>query len=70
MFGLDKCGEDYKLYFIFRYKNFKIGVYEEKYVKRLDVDLKIYFIDKKTYFYILSKKNSLFGGLKYYIVSI
>lgn len=57
MFGSDKCGEDYKLYFIFRYKNLKTGIYEEKYVKRLDVDLKIYFIDKKTYFYILSKKK-------------
>lgn len=52
MFGLDKCGEDYKFYFIFRYKYFKIGVFEEKYVKFLDVDFKKFFIDRKIYFYI------------------
>ena len=62
MFGPDKCGEDYKLHFIFRHKNPKTGVYEEKHAKRPDADLKTYFTDKKTHLYTLSKKNCKFGG--------
>ncbi|XP_036748497.2 calnexin [Manis pentadactyla] len=60
MFGPDKCGEDYKLHFIFRHKNPKTGVYEEKHAKRPDADLKTYFTDKKTHLYtlILNPDNS------------
>ncbi|KAK7801600.1 hypothetical protein U0070_013136 [Myodes glareolus] len=56
----DKCGEDYKLHFIFRHKNPKTGVYEEKHAKRPDADLKTYFTDKKTHLYtlILNPDNS------------
>jgi len=54
MFGPDKCGEDYKLHFIFRHKNPKTGKYEEKHAKRPDADLKTYFTDKKTHLYTLS----------------
>ncbi|NP_001080326.1 calnexin S homeolog isoform X1 [Xenopus laevis] len=53
MFGPDKCGEDYKLHFIFRHKNPKTGEYEEKHAKRPDADLKSYFTDKKTHLYTL-----------------
>lgn len=55
MFGPDKCGEDYKLHFIFRHKSPKTGKYEEKHAKRPDADLKNYFTDKKTHLYTLSK---------------
>ncbi|MBZ3881217.1 Vacuolar protein sorting-associated protein 8-like protein [Sciurus carolinensis] len=60
MFGPDKCGEDYKLHYIFRHKNPKMGVYEEKHAKRPDADLKTYFTDKKTHLYtlILNPDNS------------
>ncbi|XP_018426882.1 PREDICTED: calmegin [Nanorana parkeri] len=53
MFGPDKCGEDYKLHFIFRHNNPVIGDYDEKHAKRPDVDLKKYFTDKKTHLYTL-----------------
>lgn len=59
MFGPDKCGEDYKLHFIFRHKNPKTGMYEEKHAKRPDADLKTYFTDKKTHLYTLSEPGSL-----------
>ncbi|KAK2507068.1 hypothetical protein MC885_020419 [Smutsia gigantea] len=36
MFGPDKCGEDYKLHFIFRHKHPKTGVFEEKHAKPPD----------------------------------
>ncbi|PIO23348.1 hypothetical protein AB205_0054430, partial [Aquarana catesbeiana] len=60
MFGPDKCGEDYKLHFIFRHKNPKTGEYEEKHAKRPDTDLKSYFSDKKTHLYtlVLNPDNS------------
>ncbi|XP_010216722.1 PREDICTED: calnexin isoform X2 [Tinamus guttatus] len=60
MFGPDKCGEDYKLHFIFRHKNPKTGKYEEKHAKRPDADLKNYFTDKKTHLYtlVLNPDNS------------
>ncbi|XP_048343873.1 calnexin [Sphaerodactylus townsendi] len=60
MFGPDKCGEDYKLHFIFRHKSPKTGKYEEKHAKRPDADLKNYFSDKKTHLYtlILNPDNS------------
>ncbi|XP_041049185.1 calnexin [Carcharodon carcharias] len=60
MFGPDKCGEDYKLHFIFRHKNPKTGQYEEKHAKRSDVDLKNYYTDKKTHLYslVLNPDNS------------
>ncbi|XP_003221719.2 calmegin isoform X1 [Anolis carolinensis] len=53
MFGPDKCGEDYKLHFIFRHKHPKTGDYEEKHAKRPDVDLKKIYSDKKTHLYTL-----------------
>ncbi|XP_075400926.1 calmegin [Tenrec ecaudatus] len=53
MFGPDKCGEDYKLHFIFRHKHPKTGVFEEKHAKPPDVDLKKYFTDRKTHLYTL-----------------
>ncbi|XP_066576214.1 calmegin [Amia ocellicauda] len=60
MFGPDKCGEDYKLHFIFRHKNPMNGDYEEKHAKRPDVDLKKFYTDKKTHLYtlVLSPDNS------------
>ncbi|XP_053232951.1 calnexin isoform X1 [Podarcis raffonei] len=60
MFGPDKCGEDYKLHFIFRHKSPKTGMYEEKHAKRPDADLKNYFTDKKTHLYtlVLNPDNS------------
>ncbi|XP_075055628.1 calmegin [Mixophyes fleayi] len=57
MFGPDKCGEDYKLHFIFRHKNPMIGDYDEKHAKRPEVDLKKYFTDKKTHLYTLILKS-------------
>ncbi|XP_012687356.2 calnexin isoform X2 [Clupea harengus] len=53
MFGPDKCGEDYKLHFIFRHKNPKTGEYEEKHAKKSDSDLRSYYTDKKTHLYTL-----------------
>ncbi|XP_077429542.1 calnexin isoform X2 [Vanacampus margaritifer] len=53
MFGPDKCGEDYKLHFIFRHKNPKTGQYEEKHSKKPDADLRTYYTDKKTHLYTL-----------------
>lgn len=53
MFGPDKCGEDYKLHFIFRHKHPKTGVFEEKHAKPPDVDLKKFFTDRKTHLYTL-----------------
>ncbi|PNI26116.1 CANX isoform 12, partial [Pan troglodytes] len=58
MFGPDKCGEDYKLHFIFRHKNPKTGIYEEKHAKRPDADLKTYFTDKKTHLYTLKSRGT------------
>ncbi|XP_063148303.1 calnexin [Candoia aspera] len=60
MFGPDKCGEDYKLHFIFRHKNPKTGKYEEKHAKRPEADLKNFFTDKKTHLYtlVLNPDNS------------
>ncbi|NXC50606.1 CLGN protein, partial [Penelope pileata] len=56
MFGPDKCGEDYKLHFIFRHKNPKTGEYDEKHAKRPDADLKKFYLDKKTHLYTLVLK--------------
>lgn len=60
MFGPDKCGEDYKLHFIFRHKNPKTGEYEEKHAKKPDSDLRTYYTDKKTHLYTLGKIYRLF----------
>lgn len=59
MFGPDKCGEDYKLHFIFRHKNPKTGEYEEKHAKKPDADLRTYYTDKKTHLYTLGKIHTL-----------
>ncbi|KAK6475859.1 calnexin-like [Huso huso] len=60
MFGPDKCGEDYKLHFIFRHKNPKTGEYEEKHAKKSETDLRTYYSDKKTHLYtlVLNPDNS------------
>ncbi|KAF7663210.1 hypothetical protein LDENG_00217020 [Lucifuga dentata] len=60
MFGPDKCGEDYKLHFIFRHQNPLNKDVEEKHAKRADVDLKKYYTDKKTHLYtlVLNPDNS------------
>ncbi|XP_051983428.1 calmegin-like [Xyrauchen texanus] len=60
MFGPDKCGEDYKLHFIFRHKSPHNGDMEEKHAKRPDVDLKKIYTDKKTHLYtlVLNPDNS------------
>lgn len=57
MFGPDKCGEDYKLHFIFRHKNPKTGEYEEKHAKKSESDLRTYYTDKKTHLYTLGKRS-------------
>lgn len=56
MFGPDKCGEDYKLHFIFRHKNPLNKDLEEKHAKRADVDLKKFYTDKKTHLYTLGMR--------------
>ncbi|XP_038630964.1 calnexin-like isoform X2 [Scyliorhinus canicula] len=53
MFGPDKCGQDYKLHFIFRHRDPVTGAYEEKHAKKTDVDLQSYFIDKRPHLYTL-----------------
>ena len=53
MFGPDKCGEDYKLHFIFRHNNPLNKDMEEKHAKRSSVDLKKFYTDKKTHLYTL-----------------
>lgn len=60
MFGPDKCGEDYKLHFIFRHQNPLNKDFEEKHAKRPDVDLKKFYTDKKTHLYtlVLNPDNS------------
>ena len=58
MFGPDKCGEDYKLHFIFRHKNPKTGEFEEKHAKKPDADLRTYYTDKKTHLYTLGKRHT------------
>ncbi|CAG5882137.1 unnamed protein product [Menidia menidia] len=60
MFGPDKCGEDYKLHFIFRHRNPLNKDVEEKHAKRADVDLKKFYSDKKTHLYtlVLNPDNS------------
>eukprot|EP00061_Rhincodon_typus_P016921 g45386.t1 len=47
MFGPDKCGQDYKLHFIFRHRDPVTGAYEEKHARKPEVDLQSYFIDKR-----------------------
>lgn len=58
MFGPDKCGEDYKLHFIFRHNNPKTGEYEEKHAKKPDADLRTYYTDKKTHLYTLGETHT------------
>uniref|UniRef100_H2S6R7 Calnexin n=1 Tax=Takifugu rubripes TaxID=31033 RepID=H2S6R7_TAKRU len=60
MFGPDKCGEDYKLHFIFRHQNPLNKDWEEKHAKRPDVDLKKFYTDRKTHLYtlVLNPDNS------------
>lgn len=53
MFGPDKCGEDYKLHFIFQHKNPKTGKFEEKHAKKTTADLKGPYTDKAFHVYTL-----------------
>lgn len=64
MFGPDKCGEDYKLHFIFRHQNPLNKDFEEKHAKRPDVDLKKFYTDKKTHLYTLGTETAGNGSLK------
>jgi calnexin len=54
MFGPDKCGNDYKLHFIFRHKNPLTGAFEEKHAKKPTASLEKYFTDKKSHLYTLA----------------
>ncbi|XP_072914422.1 calmegin [Hemitrygon akajei] len=53
MFGPDKCGQDYKLHFIFKHRDPVTGAYEEKHARKPDVDLQSYFDDKRPHLYTL-----------------
>ncbi len=61
MFGPDKCGEDYKLHFIFIHKNPFNGDVEEKHAKRPDIDLKKIYTDKKTHLFTLGVYTYLYS---------
>uniref|UniRef100_A0A8C7INT4 Uncharacterized protein n=1 Tax=Oncorhynchus kisutch TaxID=8019 RepID=A0A8C7INT4_ONCKI len=63
MFGPDKCGEDYKLHFIFRHRSPLNKDLDEKHAKRPDVDLKKFYTDKKTHLYTLAIRH--LGGVWY-----
>ncbi|XP_076180370.1 calnexin isoform X2 [Ptiloglossa arizonensis] len=53
MFGPDKCGNDHKLRFIFRYKNPLNGSIEEKHCKKPRERLEDFFKDKQPHLYTL-----------------
>ncbi|CAG0894049.1 unnamed protein product [Cyprideis torosa] len=53
MFGPDKCGNDYKLHFIIRYRNPKTGDFEEKHANKPAAKLEAYFNDKQPHLYTL-----------------
>lgn len=53
MFGPDKCGEDYKLHFIFRHKNPLTGEFEEKHAPKPSTNLQGFYTDKKSHLYTL-----------------
>ena len=55
MFGPDKCGNDHKLHFIFRYKSPKSEEFEEKHMAKPDMEtFKHIFTDKYTHLLTLS----------------
>ncbi|XP_026860743.2 calnexin isoform X1 [Electrophorus electricus] len=54
MFGPDKCGNTYKVHFIFRHWNPVTGLYEEKHAQQPEADLSEYFIDHKPHLYTLN----------------
>lgn len=53
MFGPDKCGNDYKLHFIFRHVNPLNGTIEEKHAKKSKERIEEMFNDKKPHLYKL-----------------
>lgn len=53
MFGPDKCGEDYKLHFIFQHKNPLTGEFEEKHAAKPSASLTGFYTDKKSHLYTL-----------------
>ncbi|XP_031623952.1 calnexin isoform X2 [Contarinia nasturtii] len=53
MFGPDKCGNDYKLHFIFRHTNPLNGSIEEKHAKKTKERIEEVFTDKKPHLYQL-----------------
>lgn len=53
MFGPDKCGNDYKLHFIFRHTNPLNGTIEEKHAKKPKERIEDAFNDKKPHLYQL-----------------
>ncbi|XP_035825460.1 calnexin isoform X2 [Aplysia californica] len=54
MFGPDKCGNDYKLHFIFRHKNPVTGEFEEKHAEKPSAKIDTFFTDRKTHLYTLT----------------
>lgn len=74
MFGPDKCSSDYKLHFIFNYKNPQTGEFEEKHLKtkpKADA-LKPAYSDAKTHIYRLvinSNDNSFSVSVDNKVVS-
>lgn len=70
MFGPDKCGEDYKLHFIFRHKHPKTGVFEEKHAKPPEADLKKFFTDRKTHLYTLGISFSFIYSFTHSLSSV
>merc|ERR1712048_479673 len=74
MFGPDKCSSDYKLHFIFNYKNPKTGEFEEKHLKtkpKVDV-LKAAYFDAKPHIFRLvvnSNDNSFSVSMDNKVVS-
>jgi len=53
MFGPDKCGESYKVHFIFQHKNPLTGKYEEKHMEQPANLNKEIFTDKQAHLYTL-----------------
>ncbi|EDQ85457.1 uncharacterized protein MONBRDRAFT_29170 [Monosiga brevicollis MX1] len=58
MFGPDKCGDDAKLHFIFRYPHPRTGVMREVHARRIENVEKLIYTDKKTHLVTLVLKPS------------
>lgn len=71
MFGPDKCGNDYKLHFIFRHVNPLNGTTEEKHAKKPKERFEEVFNDKKPHLYqlIIRKDNTYTISVDHKIVN-